>query len=178
MEYNQELMITRTKWFERKFETITDSSLLLDIIERLEGTGLRIEHKLHNSGSAYLQSTANNKWSIKKQIGHLGDLEALWLERIKQIKSGASNLKEADLSNRKTEEAAHDDRKVKELIADFTLQREKMIQELRACTTEQLQNEAIHPRLDKPMKLVDLAYFVAEHDDHHLATIQEMLKTK
>ena len=162
-------MTTRTKWFERKFPTIEDSSLLLDIIERLEGTGLRIEHKLHNSGSAYLQSTANNKWSIKKQIGHLG---------IKQIKAGESDLKAADLSNKKTEEAAHDAKKVKELIADFSLQRTQMITELRACTSDQLNNASKHPRLGTPMKLVDLAFFVAEHDDHHLATIQEMLNTR
>lgn len=177
-EYNHKLMIARTKWFDRKFETIEDSSLLLDIIERLEGTGLRIEHKLHNSGSAYLQSTATHKWSIKKQIGHLGDLEPLWLERIRQIKAGDPDLKAADLSNRKTEEAAHDDKKVKELIADFSRQRREMIEELRASTADQLKNESKHPRLDKPMKLVDLAYFVAEHDDHHLATIQEMLNNK
>ena len=171
-------MITRTKWFDRKFPTIEDNSLILDIIERLEGTGLRIEHKLHNSGSAYLQSTANNKWSIKKQIGHLGDLEPLWLERIRQIKAGESDLKAADLSNRKTDEAAHDDRKVKELIAEFTEMRAELIAELRACNAEQLNNHSKHPRLGTPMKLVDLAYFVAEHDDHHLATIQEMLESK
>lgn len=168
-------MITRTKWFERKFPTIEDDSLLLDIIERLDGTGLRIENKLHNSGSAYLQSTADYKWSIKKQVGHLSDLEPLWLQRIQQIKTGEANLKEADLTNRKTDEAEHDARKVKDLIADFTQQRRKLIKELRACTADQLSNQAKHPRLGTPMKLVDLAYFVAEHDDHHLATIQEML---
>ena len=27
------------------------------------------------------------------------------------------------------------------------------------------------PRLGTPMRLVDLAFFVAEHDDHHLAQI-------
>ena len=171
-------MITRTKWFDRKFETIKDSSLLIDIIERLEGTGLRIEHKLNNSGNAYLQSTANNKWSIKKQIGHLGDLEPLWLDRVKQIKAGATDLIAADLNNKKTEEAEHDARKIKELITDFSLQRSKLITELRDCTIDQLSNQSKHPRLVKPMKLVDLAYFVAEHDDHHLATIQEMLSIK
>lgn len=171
-------MITRTKWFDRKFPTIDDSSLLLDIIERLEGTGQRIEFKLHNSGSAYLQSTANYKWSIKKQIGHLSDLEPLWLERIRQIKSGETDLKEADLTNQKTEDAEHDARKVKELISEFTRQRKKLIAELRSCTADQLSNQSKHPRLGTPMKLVDLAYFVAEHDDHHLATIHEMLEQR
>lgn len=168
-------MITRTKWFDRKFPIIEDSSRLLDIIERLEGTGLRIENKLHNSGKSYLQSTAKYKWSIKKQVGHLSDLEPLWLERVRQIKSGEENLKAADLTNKKTEEASHDDEKVKDLIAQFTRQRADLIAELRTCTADQLSNQSKHPRLGTPMKLVDLAYFVAEHDDHHLATIQEML---
>lgn len=168
-------MIKRTKWFERKFPTIEDSSLLLGIIERLEGTGLRIEHKLNNSASSYLQSSANHKWSIKKEIGHLGDLEPLWLQRVRQIRAGEADLKEADLTNKKTEDAEHDARRVKDLVADFTQQRKKLIEELRSCTASELKHESKHPRLGTPMKLVDLAYFVAEHDDHHLVTIHDML---
>ncbi|MEO9968041.1 MAG: DinB family protein [Reichenbachiella sp.] len=171
-------MIKRTKWFDRKFATIDDSSLLIDIVERLEGTGLRIEHKLHNSGSAYLQSTANYKWSIKKQVGHLADLEPLWLRRVQQIRAGEADLVAADLTNKKTEDAEHDSRRIKDLIADFTEQRKKLISELRACTGAELDHQAKHPRLGTPMKLVDLAYFVAEHDDHHLASIHEMLMQK
>jgi hypothetical protein len=30
---------------------------------------------------------------------------------------------------------------------------------------------SLHPRLKTPMRLVDHLYFVAEHDDHHLAHI-------
>jgi hypothetical protein len=33
---------------------------------------------------------------------------------------------------------------------------------------------ARHPRLGTPMRLIDLAYFVAEHDDHHLARLREL----
>jgi len=32
-----------------------------------------------------------------------------------------------------------------------------------------------HPRLKVPMRLVDHLYFVAEHDDHHLARIEELI---
>jgi len=35
-----------------------------------------------------------------------------------------------------------------------------------------------HPRLKTPMRLVDHLYFVAEHDDHHLARIWELLGDK
>ena len=34
---------------------------------------------------------------------------------------------------------------------------------------------APHPRLRVPMNLVDHAFFVAEHDDYHLARITELL---
>jgi hypothetical protein len=34
----------------------------------------------------------------------------------------------------------------------------------------------VHPRLGTPMRLVDMMFFVAEHDDHHLATITELAR--
>jgi len=33
-----------------------------------------------------------------------------------------------------------------------------------------------HPRLQPPMTVVDMAYFVAEHDDLHLTIITELSK--
>jgi hypothetical protein len=33
----------------------------------------------------------------------------------------------------------------------------------------------LHPRLKQPMRLVDHLFFVAEHDDHHLAKIWELI---
>jgi len=34
---------------------------------------------------------------------------------------------------------------------------------------------SLHPRLKQPMRLVDHLHFVAEHDDHHLAKIWELI---
>lgn|GEM_PF-5393098 len=33
---------------------------------------------------------------------------------------------------------------------------------------------ALHPRLGVPMRLIDLALFTVEHDDHHLAVISAL----
>ena len=33
---------------------------------------------------------------------------------------------------------------------------------------------ALHPRLNQPMRVVDMAFFTAEHDDHHLARMTEL----
>ena len=37
--------------------------------------------------------------------------------------------------------------------------------------------QSMHPRLQVMMKPVDMAFFTAEHDDHHLATVREILST-
>jgi hypothetical protein len=39
-----------------------------------------------------------------------------------------------------------------------------------------LERTARHPRLGTPMRLIDVAFFTAEHDDHHLARITELLR--
>ena len=36
---------------------------------------------------------------------------------------------------------------------------------------------SLHPRLKQPMRLADHLYFVAEHDDHHVAKIWELIDT-
>ena len=33
---------------------------------------------------------------------------------------------------------------------------------------------ALHPRLQQKVRVIDLVFFIAEHDDHHLARISEL----
>jgi len=39
-----------------------------------------------------------------------------------------------------------------------------------------LERTARHPRLGTPMRLIDIAFFTAEHDDHHLSRITELMR--
>ncbi|MBC8367786.1 hypothetical protein H8E52_10280 [bacterium] len=41
---------------------------------------------------------------------------------------------------------------------------------------ERFRQTALHPRLKTPMRACDMLYFMAEHDDHHLARISEIIK--
>ena len=43
-----------------------------------------------------------------------------------------------------------------------------------ARTEAAVDRAAHHPRLDKPMRLIDMVFFAAEHDDQHLASITEL----
>jgi len=162
--------MNRTEWFKRVFLPIEDNGLFPCILERLEGTPSRLKNKIGNFKNDSSLAKAH-KWSINKEIGHLLDLEPLWHERALQIIAGQTGLIPADLTNRKTHEANHDEIIIHELIAQFEVLRNQLLMLLREVSDQDLEKSAIHPRLGTPMKLVDLAFFVAEHDDHHLAQI-------
>jgi uncharacterized damage-inducible protein DinB len=163
----------QTKWFERKFAPITDNGLLINIIERLDGTAARLADRISRISDAQ-NKPVNNGWSIKKEIGHLIDLEPLWFERALQIINNDTELKAADLTNRKTHEIDHDAKRMTDLVAEFSRSRQQLVDVLKNVKDEELDNSLVHPRLGTPMKIIDLAYFVAEHDDHHLVKITEL----
>ncbi len=168
----------KTEWFKRKFPIIEDNGILPSIIERLSGTPARIEEITGKLKPALLTLKQKDKWSIKEEIGHLSDLEPLWLGRIDDFVQGLSELRVADLTNQKTHTANHNATKIKILLQRFREQRQQFVHKLMSLNGEQLQTSSLHPRLKTPMRIIDLAYFVAEHDDHHLASIREILLTQ
>jgi len=165
----------KTEWFNRKFPVIEDNGILPSIIERLSGTPARIEEMISHLKPSLLTMKREGKWSIKEEIGHLSDLEPLWLGRLDDLANGIVELRAADLTNQKTHNANHNATEMKILLQGFRKQREEFANRLWSLNDEQLLNSSLHPRLKTPMRIVDHAYFVAEHDDHHLASIREIL---
>ena len=98
----------------------------------------------------------------------------LWDQRLDDYDAGAVELHPADLENRKTHEAAHNARPISDILADFRATRLRIVERLTRMSPAELARTALHPRLRQPMSVVDLCYFVAEHDDHHLRTIAEL----
>lgn len=162
------------KWFERKFNFQDLEGTLPGILERLEGTPVRLREKIEGIPPDYYKLSADDSWSIQQHVGHLGDLESLWENRFKDFLQGKKILTEADLSNRKTHEANHHGRSIGELIESFGKQRKLLCIILRSLGDKAEQWHSKHPRLLAPMRPIDLAYFVAEHDDHHLASITRL----
>lgn len=167
----------RTEWFKRTFPVIEDNGLLPTIIERLSGTPARVEEILGRLDPDLLTLKPDGKWSIKEEIGHLGDLEPLWYGRIEDLVNGAAQLRVADLTNQATHNADHNAAKTITLLQRFREQRQAFVDKLLSLTDEQLERSALHPRLKTPMRIVDLAYFVAEHDDHHLARVRAIIQS-
>jgi uncharacterized damage-inducible protein DinB len=165
----------KTEWFKRSFAPIEDNGILPSIIERLTGTPARVEELTGNLDPVLQTKKANDKWTIKEEVGHLSDIESLWLTRLNDLINGMPELTVADLTNQKTNNANHNAADLKELFQQFRAQRKQFGNQLMALSDEQLLNSSLHPRLKTPMRIIDLAYFVAEHDDHHLSNIREKI---
>jgi uncharacterized damage-inducible protein DinB len=122
-----------------------------------------------------LVSRYEDKWTIKENIGHLQLLEPLWQIRFKEIKNGISEMSPADLSNIATDEMNFNTFSLPELINTFAGQRTKTIAFLGDLQENDFTKRSAHPRLQRPMRIIDLMYFVAEHDQHHLNAILSII---
>ncbi|MBN9297562.1 MAG: DinB family protein [Filimonas sp.] len=165
----------KTAWFNRHFPVIEDNGLLPVIIERLAGAPVRLQELLADVPEEVLTRKPDDKWSAKEHAGHLADLEPLWYSRLEDLLEGKPELTVADLTNQRTHNANHNASTVAELIAAFKTWRAKFVTRLWQVEESSLEHTALHPRLRTPMRIIDLVYFVAEHDDHHLSAIREMI---
>ena len=113
---------------------------------------------------------------MQEHCGHLGDLDKeLFLRRLEEYAQGAKALTAADMENRLTEEARHNERPFAAVLAGVREARQAVIARLERFEAADFARVAIHPRLGCPMRLVDLLFFQAEHDDYHLARISGLL---
>lgn len=169
-------MISITPWFERKFDFNFPVGMFPIIVERLRGTSPRLQYLLKNIPAATLNKKDGIHWSIKEQVGHLFDLEDLWYGRLEDFLAGKEILRAADLNNTKTKEANHNLKTLEQLVQQFSEARKKLLEKAESLDAASASLTALHPRLLQPMRLVDALFFVAEHDDHHIAVIYQLLK--
>ncbi|HSE33473.1 MAG TPA: DinB family protein [Pyrinomonadaceae bacterium] len=167
-------MRPRIKWTERKFDFSFPSGLFPEMIERLRGLPPRLEEHLKNLPAKVLTMRQDSRWSMQENAGHLIDLESLVQQRIEEYVAGASVLHAADMSNRKTYEANYNEVEVAQIVAAFREARTATIKRLDELDDDLFARTALHPRLNVPMRLVDLLFFTAEHDDYHLTRIAEL----
>lgn len=167
-------MQERQEWVEHKFNLGINIGWSKNVLSRIKDTSIRIEHYVKNLTNEQLSFQENGKWSIKEHIGHLTDVEELWLNRFLQFEKGLPELVAADMSNKKTEKANHNASSIDQLIANFNTQREELILQFQKLSKETQMHQAFHPRLKMMMRPVDLLFFIAEHDSHHLVNIQDI----
>jgi hypothetical protein len=166
----------RTKWVDRKFNFDFPVGLFPTVLERLRGTTARLKEMTAGLSEKDAEIKTGDKWSIKEQIGHLGDLESLHEGRIDDFIAHNEVLRAWDTTNSQTNNANHNTSTIKALIDNFSTKRNLLVSRLETLTDEIHEVKALHPRLKILMRPIDMAYFTAEHDDHHLTSIRELMQ--
>ena len=162
-------------WFERKFDFSFPVEQYPNLCARLRGAPARLDAELRNQPHELLTAKSGDQWSIQEHAGHLLDLESLWMARVQDFLAEGNTLTVADLTNRKTHEANHNARPLEDILASFRSARLGLLERIAGFQPAMFARTKLHPRLKQPMRLVDHLYFVAEHDDHHLARMWEMI---
>jgi uncharacterized damage-inducible protein DinB len=163
------------RWFDRTFELGMPAGEAPRLIERLRATPDRVAGLLEQTPGAVRLYKPDGRWSVQEHAGHLLDLEELWASRLDDFEQGRQVLRPADLHNRRTHDARHNDRDPRDLIAAFRTARTEIVDRLTGWSLSELSRVSRHPRLEQPMSVVDLCFFVAEHDNHHLAAANEIV---
>ena len=166
----------RIKWTDRRFNFDFPAGIYPEMIERVRGTPARLEDLVDGLAPETLTSQADGRWSMQENAGHLLDLESLVSQRVDEYVAGNDALHAADMSNRKTYEASHNDVPINTILNAFRAARSELVARLESLDADLFARSALHPRLNVQMRLVDMLFFQAEHDDYHLARISELKK--
>jgi uncharacterized damage-inducible protein DinB len=165
-------------WIERKFsyDHLTEADFP-SLVDRLRATPARIETTVKDLPREVLTRRDGESWSIQEQVGHLLEVDALHDGRLDDYHAGANVLRPADMENTRTHAGRYNDRAFEDVLAAFRGVRGRFVERLDAWEPARRLAVALHPRLQQPMRVVDMLLFAAEHDGHHLERMAELART-
>ncbi len=159
-------------WFERNLIFERPIAMLPYYLERLQGTMVRIESKVKRIPDDVLSCKPDGKWSVKQNIGHLAEVDKVANKRITEMLSGTAIMSPAVF-----EPHDYNSWSIDNVVELFCKNRKSNLEKYKSLSMAELQKSSLHPRLKSKMTPVDLAWFDAEHDDHHLVRISEIIQT-
>ena len=169
-------LIEKTPWLERTFAFGLQLPMFPNILERLRGTPARLEDRLHGVPSPVLLGKAGDSWSIQETAGHLWLVEELLIGRLEDLLAGAPVLRAAAYDAGQVPAARFDERPIVEILKSFRDARTRHVTALARLAAADVGRTALHPRLNRSVNVLDMMVFAADHDDHHLARITELLE--
>jgi DinB superfamily len=173
-------------WSERTFVYTRPLADVTVLIARVNGTSARLEDSIRGIEERIVKSrtpsvaTTENlrpplRWSPLDHAGHLLDVDELHSQRIKDFLNDKETLSPADPGNSKTEEEHYNRQPVDPILQRFRVGRSTMTNVLFGLPESAFEKRSKHPRTSEPIRLLDYVELIAEHDDHHLATIRELI---
>jgi hypothetical protein len=169
--------VQQISWVDRTFDHQLSPEHFPAVLERFRGAPIRAG-ELMPALRAVRLARPNGKWSMQEHLGHLLDLEELGERRLRDFESKAPRLSAADMTNRKTDEADHNQAECWDLLERFRAARESLCRKLELLSPDVIAHRAEHPRLKRPMNVPEWVFFMCEHDDHHLLRLRELAITQ
>jgi hypothetical protein len=169
-------MSERILWLDRGFDFTLPTAMVPNVLERLRGTPARLENRVRGLPEHVLVARDADRWSIQENVGHLVQVEALWSARLDDYAEGRDVLEAARFERRRVDGSRFNEAPLQSILADFRLARGKLVARIEGVDPGLHERRALHPRLQQRIRILDLMVFAAEHDDHHLARIGDVLR--
>jgi len=152
-------MIELVPWSDRQFKFDQSVDTFPLVLERLRGTPARAAELVKDVSEHVLSIRVRGKWSIKENIGHLGDNQEMEKKRLAEFLARVPEMSAADMTNRSTESARHNEVLIANVLDHFRGRRLEWVCELERLTDEEQLLASLHPRLRQKMRLLDWAEF-------------------
>jgi uncharacterized damage-inducible protein DinB len=164
------------KWFDRTFDFNFGMEQFGLLVKRLRETPASFASVVETAPADVLEIKPGGKWSVKEHIAHISVLEPLWRTRFDDIRNRRPVMTPADLYNRATDEGNFNAVPIDEITARLKAERSRSLELLSTFRDGDFDGVSLHPRLQKNMRVIDLMFFVAEHDDHHLDAVRRIIE--
>ena len=167
-------MTQKENWLEKQFDFDFPASQYIEFLQFLGETPSHLEALVESLPNEILVCRDGDSWSIQENVGHLLTAESLFLGRLDDYENDASVLQPARFEDNPTDKANFNIKDIQWILNEFRMQREKYMNRLDVLHPEEFEKAILHPRLNKPMRLCDMLFFHAQHDQHHLIRISEL----
>lgn len=145
------------------------------LLERVRGTPNRLQGLFVQQPLEKLFLHVPGKWSAMEHVAHLLHLQDLFEERVEDFMARRPRLCGIDLSWQQELLVKHLLRNAGDVLEEFRLKRMAFAARMEQAPVGVLAHVAEHPCKGRLMRPVDMLHWVAEHDDHHLASIRMLL---
>lgn len=162
-------------WSQRSLPFGKATAELPYLLERMQGTPIRMSELLRGLPLERLTLGAQGRWSALEHAAHLLLLDQRLQSRVDDFAARRPGLCRIDLADQHEQIATQKHRPPGDLLEEFRLTRLHLVRRIRSLDEGALGHRASHPCLGVAYGPADMALWVAEHDDHHLLTVRRLL---
>lgn len=163
-------------WSQRELAFGRPAEELPVLLERLWGTPNRLVGLLREVPPERMQLRVHGKWSVLEHIGHLLVMQERMRVRVEDWSLYRDRLTAIDLSDQGPYVEATRHRDLGDVIEEFRLARNAFVRGVEQLPAKALHHFALHPCMGRSLRPMDMCLFLAEHDDHHLATVRRIVQ--